>query len=214
MPALLFLFSWFSPSPKIQANQSLKVKIETGNYYQTGTAVLIDPNLVLTAAHVLVMDTRLAVNKEIKVFCYGVQTPATIIKIDYRVDLALLKLDNECNTVPLTSIAKENPEFATAVYNVGCPSEYCGMASKGIVSGYQDGTPDHGDWMLSDTQVFLGSSGSGLFAENGDLVGICSRIRNFTKVIKKQTKKHDLDVVTTAYSVWIPVNEIRHFLGI
>ena len=211
MLMLLLVTSWFNPTPHIQSNQSLK--IEAGET-QSGTAVLIDSWLVLTAAHVLALKNRLAFDKEIKVYCYGVQYSAKIIKIDQRADLALLRLSNECTTVPLSRIAQIDPDFGASVYTVGCPSEYCGLASHGIVSGFQEDTPEHGRWMFSDTQIFLGSSGGGLFLENGDLVGICSRIRNFTKVIKKKNKKEDPDVITQMYSIWIPVNEIRNFLGI
>jgi hypothetical protein len=215
MLAFVFVASWFNtppiPTPKILANQSLKIEVAG---IQSGTAVLIDPYFVLSAAHVLVIKNRLAYDKEIKIYCFGVETSAKIVKIDHKVDLVLIRLENECKTVPLTEIAKDNPVFASTVYTVGCPSEFCGTASHGIISGFQEGDAEHGAWMLSDAQVFLGSSGSGLFTVDGELIGICSRIRNFTKVIQKKTKKEDFDVLTAAYSVWVPVSEIRIFLGI
>ena len=208
--ALFFIVSWFSHLPNIQSNQSLKVEIKK----QTGAAVLIDQELVLTAAHVLVLDEP-DINAQINVYCSGVKYKASVVKTDFKSDLALLKLNNKCETVKLAKIAKENPGYGENIYSVGCPNGLCGLLTKGIVSGYSDPDKQNGSWLWSDIQIFFGQSGSGLFLENGELVGICSRLQNFTEVVKhKGKKKHEADIVTAMYSMWAPVSEIRQFLGI
>lgn len=208
--------SWLNPSFTFQSNQSLKIEAtdSLSDFSQNGSAVLIDPRIVLTAAHVLAFDIRNAVNSEIKVFCGGQQFSATLVKINYKSDLALLSLIGSCDSVVPSTLAKENPQYLEPMVAITCPNAMCGLANSGIVSGFADATMLHGMWMFSDMPIFFGSSGGGAFNMSGELIGICSRIQNFTKQVKHKEKKHEIDLVTDQYSVWIPVSEIRIFLGI
>ena len=154
-----------------------------------GTSVLVDPELVLTAAHVIEPDPGEKV-EDIFVYCSGVKTEAFVVKYSDYYDLALLKLKSRCDTVKVVPFADENPEYAQDVYSVHCPDTLCGIASKGIVSGFSMETKKHSAWMFSDLQVFFGSSGSGLMNYSGQLVGICSRLQNFSKVAKHKDSKN------------------------
>ena len=124
----------------------------------SGSAVVIAPGLVLTAAHVAVNDNLLINGK-----------PTKTLKISKDVDLALVQAQVDCPCVKLG----ESPSIGDSVVAVGWPLGKIEYATPGSVQGWADGM------LWTDTTIAPGNSGGGMFAfQNGEwkLVGITVQV--------------------------------------
>lgn len=201
----LFLFSWFAPEDSLV----IKVNQKTKKYdSHVGSAVLIGPNKVLTAAHLVVIDGKQVKDEKVEIYCDYKRFNVQIEKVNRKQDLALLTLDKNCDLTPL-GLAKENPKYIEKIIAVTNPNEVTGIASEGIVSGFV-AEPD-ANWIVSDIPIFFGSSGGGVFNSSHELIGIMSKLFNFTQ--SGLDKNGEPDIVTLQYSVIVPVSEIRKFLN-
>lgn len=163
-----------------------------------GSAVLIAPDLVLTAAHVLKASM-------VALVCGGQHViPAAVIAIDTERDLAVLALPGPCLGGRVSSLALTDPDLGTDVFAVGCPNQACGRITKGIVSGYEPGIATKGVELITDTKVWFGNSGGGLFDEDGVLVGINSNLQRFSS-----TNNPGYDVL---FAAAVPASAIRQWL--
>ncbi len=139
----------------------------------TGVAIL-EPGLIITAAHVVARATEVAVRDH-----QGRRVPAEILAIDPASDLALLK--TELPLVPII-IAEERPATGAHVCAIANAfgldlSITCGIVSARARSGI--GFNPIEDFIQTDAAVNPGASGGALVDEEGRLVGLLSAI--FTK---------------------------------
>ncbi len=160
-------------------------------------AVLLGPDVVLTAAHCVADDEAIVVR------CGGEDIPAEIIKRDADEDLAALELLYECANAspsPLSDLATSNPEIGADVWAQGYPYGFAAL-SRGIVSAYEPVSLPPYDGQSHKPRIFLktdlgidpGNSGGGMFDARGDLVGLCSMSRG-------------------NFGFFVPVSRIRKFL--
>lgn len=136
-----------------------------------GSGVLINPSLVLTAAHVIHLPI-------VGIRCGSVDIPAALVAENETEDLALLELAQPCTLTP-SPLSKANPAPGTTVRAEGCPSGKCGWVLRGSVVGY-DALPIPSKLprtvLVADVPIWFGSSGGPLFNEKGHLVGIASQL--------------------------------------
>lgn len=124
----------------------------------SGSAVVIAPGLVLTAAHVA-ENSNLLINGK----------PTKTLKISKKVDLALVQAQVDCPCVKLG----ESPILGDAVVAVGWSLGKIEYATPGTVQGWGDGM------LWTDTTIAPGNSGGGVFAfQKGEwkLVGITVQV--------------------------------------
>jgi serine protease Do len=140
-------------------------------------AVLVEPDLVLTAAH-CVDEGMFAVR------CLNNDLPGDVESFDADEDLATVRLITSCSA-PLSRVAKSNPPVGASVRAQGYPYGHFAM-SHGIVSGYEMvGMPPYDgqeheprSFLKTDTAIDPGNSGGGMYNTRGELVGICSMSRS------------------------------------
>jgi S1-C subfamily serine protease len=202
---LTFLLSTFSPAPK----QNIAI---TDEGQPVCGAVMLTNNLVLTAAHCVRSDGG-AFSPYVDVRCGGVDSPAKVIKASMDEDLAVLRFVLPCTEGGLTAISYSNPPLGAQVHAYGYPGGSPRL-SRGIVSAYEtseladdspSGPPNSSSpnqsrrfakhpVLISDTKIYFGNSGGGLFNANGELVGIASQLDS------------------AGYGYWIPASSIHAFL--
>lgn len=164
--------------------------------YGEGSAIAINNNKnklkILTAHHVCEEQMWEALslifeNKEgeldyprfkIKAHFYGKEYNATILRSDERNDLCLLEIESEfAYKIKKIKIADEKPKLGETVYSLSAPlgiaSHYTRLQFHGLWSGCDDnltGLP----FCYFTIPAAPGSSGSGVFNKNGELVSIIS----------------------------------------
>lgn len=95
---------------------------------------------------------------------------ARVVKIDTGRDLALLSVDKPTKNSVL--LANRKLETGETIFTIGAPGHLQGTVTKGIVSNTGIETKATPGTILYDVTVLPGSSGGGVFNENGDLAGI------------------------------------------
>lgn len=115
----------------------------------SGSGVILETGLVLTNAHL--------VGDEV----YVGDSVAKVLKVDYDIDLALLKVE----TKPFKKLKFGKVKQGQAVHYVGNPGRHYNVVSKGYVVLLKEG------YVLTNTLPIPGMSGGGLY-RNGKLVGL------------------------------------------
>ncbi|MBL8816299.1 MAG: trypsin-like peptidase domain-containing protein [Planctomyces sp.] len=137
----------------------------------TGTGFVVSPNGYLaTCAHVVEGAKRIEVVLGEKTYS------ATVVSLDARADVALLRIEADGLTVP-PWMNSDQVQLAESVRAIGFPlSDVLGTDVKittGTVAGIvQD--PDHGRRIQVDAAINPGNSGGPLVNEAGQIVGIAS----------------------------------------
>ncbi len=144
-------------------------QIATGPVLSSGTAFLIDGNgYLVTSAHVLKGSAAVVVNNE------GQEFTASIVNIDLKKDLAILRIQDE-HYKPLIipySIKRNSLELGEDLFTLGYPRDEIvyNMGYLSAESGF------HGD--TSSCQISLsvnpGNSGGPVFNKNGEVVAVIS----------------------------------------
>ena len=130
----------------------------------SGSAVVLAPGLMITAAHVV--D-----HPSFKFYING--KPVEVLKLDRDRDLALLKVDVGCPCAPLAS---DSPYMDEEVVAIGYPLGYPQTLTEGRWQYFlQDGE------VVSTTSIAFGNSGGGLFHFNWlsfkwELVGVTNQV--------------------------------------
>jgi S1-C subfamily serine protease len=141
--------------------------------YCAGTWVASDR--ILTASHCIIdEDTDLAADS-VHVRDYdGVVFEGKVIKVDRRVDLALLQAPHAHAWAPVASVWHKGEELTIIGHPAG--QEWAWM--RGWISAYRKhkSPESDGDMLMLQIQapVWYGNSGGGAFDVTGALVGVCS----------------------------------------
>lgn len=133
----------------------------------SGNLVTIDGEIyIVTAAHV-VEDSIFANAVEKN----GNALPIEIVKVDKEKDVALLKpLQPLQVSKPAKIKIKDDNLIGKPVVHCGHPASYTFNVSRGIISGYHQG------YYLVSSMTLPGASGSIVFGEKGDMIGIVSAV--------------------------------------
>lgn len=138
-----------------------------GNWF--GSGVVIEDNLVVTAAHVardaasivIVTDTSARYNVD-------------VVYISERYDVAILRVITSAK-LPHSHLGNsDNLKLGEQVFAIGSPLLYFNSVTVGVVSGLGRGIEFFGENFLvqTDTAIAPGSSGGPLFNMNGEVIGI------------------------------------------
>jgi len=107
----------------------------------------------------------------------GESYPATVIGIDKNADIAVLKIDINKNLTPINFANSDELKIGDKVLAIGNPYDVGISVSSGIVSatGRDYGNP-YLELIQTDAAINPGNSGGALINENGNLIGINSKI--------------------------------------
>ncbi|GCE21802.1 S1C family serine protease [Dictyobacter kobayashii] len=141
-----------------------------GRTRQPGSGVVISPELVITASHILERENDIQIQSHEQTLF-----PATLIGRDKTTDLALLRVPNL--KLPAAVAATEPARVGQLVLALGRPSEDGAMASSGIVSAL-GGPVRTGQgtvlerYIRTDATPYPGFSGGPLLDTQGQVLGI------------------------------------------
>ncbi len=147
------------------------VRVETPNGHGSGTVVGAD-GLILTAHHVVNADGPV-----VCVLSDGRRLAASCVLVDTLLDVALLKVEAadlsfaKCSNRPSGSWVMASG-FPFSSFSDGLPTVSMGrlLETEGRIVADGGRTFDH--LQVMDAPIFRGSSGSGLFDESGQLIGV------------------------------------------
>lgn len=165
-------------------------QLVSGNNYYCG-AVVIDKNRVLTAHHCILNGDGVLIYN-------GREIPFKVIKSgDYMKspDLALLKAKVTDACLRYGDLPKPKEK----VYVYSTPLNLKNLYTSGIVSGVKvlarDWMQEYGYFTIHTAYIGPGSSGSGVFNEKGQLIGINARVGD-------------------KFSLAVPIDQIKEFYAI
>jgi len=144
-----------------------------------GAGFFIGPNLIVTNAHVVDGANTLLVKGSTSDMLFD----ATVIKKNYTTDIALVEINNweeytDVNRLEtLTFVTNKNLLLGDTVWSIGHPWGLYWSISEGIVS-YPARRIDASMIYYIQTDAFIhqGNSGGPLLNDNGDVIGIVSKI--------------------------------------
>lgn len=140
----------------------------------TGTAFLVSPTLMATAAHVIENASSLQVELD------NVVLPADVYGVDLSHDLALLELGEQVDG-HVFAFAPQDPDPGTRIAAIGFPLGEPKTLTEGTVSGLDrhiDTRSGSYDGLLqTDTAINPGNSGGPLLDITGQVVGVADAIR-------------------------------------
>ena len=161
-PTPAVLFQQLSPSV-----WTVRTQDAAGRALAQGSAVVVGPGRLVTNCHVLRHAKTLSVARE------NVSYGATLEYPDTERDLCQLKVANF--TAPPVALASPGAQQTGArVYAIGSPRGLENTISDGLLSGIRRGASGEIEALQISVPVSSGSSGGGLFDEQGRLIGITS----------------------------------------
>jgi serine protease Do len=141
----------------------------------TGSGVLISPNQVLTAAHVVQ-----AANRVVVAFPSGEEYAATVAGSSETHDVALLRLDRPSRVTPATLGNSDEARIGEGVMVVGAPLGESHTLTVGHLSARRIRSGLLGtssvEFLQTDASINPGNSGGPMFNLRGEVIGIVSHI--------------------------------------
>jgi S1-C subfamily serine protease len=141
-----------------------------------GAGVIVDPSgIALTSARAVQRDPRFEI-----VLIDGTPLKATVLGLDRRTDVAVLKLDNGGAAFPHLPFGdSERAVAGDWVIAVGAPSGLEGTVTAGIITATpssRSGSPLSG-FLQTDAAMSRGNAGGPLVNLNGEVVGLNTLLR-------------------------------------
>lgn len=154
---------------------SYDIKEKKLNNVSQGSAVAVTSNILITNCHVLSEHENLAIKMANK------YKHATLIGGDKEIDLCLIFVP-AVSLNPVVINAADKLKIGEQIFTVGSPEGQENTLSQGIISGIKN---IDGHLLINiDANIDHGSSGGGLFDDQGNLIGITSlKINNLAYAI-------------------------------
>lgn len=154
----------------VRSESSSEISIERGMAVSIGSGT--DRCYLLTNAHVVAGAESISINARSEQGKPGPQIKANIQWIAEDIDAALVNYSHE-GGCPHAHIREELPKLGENIHAYGQPSPGKGIVSTGSVAGWWN-IEQFGEVIVSDLFALPGHSGSGVFSEEGHLVGVLS----------------------------------------
>lgn len=168
----------YNPANLVSAN----VVISTGKSGGSGSIIKVGDKTtyILTAAHVVSykklerdekgkLKKKLVEARLITVIHKQGKSEALIVKINYKLDIALIKVFRKIDITPV-KIAQEEPGLGETVWSISNPGNMKDIVNKGIFSGID------ADQSIVSIAGFFGSSGGMVLNEEGEQIGVISTV--------------------------------------
>lgn len=175
----------------------------------TGAVVLSADGLVLTNYHVIKPESDREIYNYFAMTSTGRVCPVVeVLAASKEDDLALVRVD-ATDLVPVT-IADESPLPMDDLFVISHPHGRFYNISTGVMSRYVERASQSGDrekWMQITASFSQGSSGSGVFNGDGELIGLVSRKEEIAAKAPSGTAK----LLTVLYNA-VPLDAIKAML--
>ena len=160
---------------KIQKMKRTVVRVEVDTGHGSGVVVSED-GLIITNKHVIKGSKNIRV-----IIQEDIYNNVRVVYIAPDLDIAFLKVEpiRDLNYARIKSYDKYT--HGDEVYTIGNPLGFNKFVSKGIISKFII-KPNYSVHILTDATILEGSSGGGLFSEDGRLIGV-------TTATYRQTRK-------------------------
>jgi S1-C subfamily serine protease len=151
-------------SEKDSEENNLTYPISNDSSCWSGTGVIV--KITDTETYILTNNHVAAKNMDNpSLYVENKSIPAKVVKYHSYVDAAVIKIQGKLkNKTPIPGIATAN--IQDPVYVVGNPLGVKNVYSEGLIAGYE------GISILIQMPLIYGSSGSGVYDKNGNLVGL------------------------------------------
>lgn len=136
-----------------------------GRALGSGSAVVVSPGRLITNCHVLRNAASVTLRRERE------ELPARLDYPDPERDLCQLRTDNLPTSVPAT-VATTIPQVGQKAYAIGAPRGLEQSLSDGLISALRRNAAGELEYIQVTAPISPGSSGGGLFDEQGRLIGI------------------------------------------
>ena len=168
------------------ADRLREMTVEISGPAGGGAGVLWAPDLIVTNAHVA-RASRVRVG-----FADDRQVEASLIAVDRRADLALLRVP-PVEVAPAASTDSDALRVGSLVIAVGHPLGLRRTLTAGVVHGFPP-SRSGGRWIQADLRLAPGNSGGPLADTTGRVAGINTMIAG-------------------GLALAIPINDVRHFVA-
>jgi S1-C subfamily serine protease len=133
-----------------------------------GSSVAITPSTLVTNCHVLHAGSHFIIESG------GKQYPANVLRGSKYRDICLLKVKG-LTLNPVSIRLSETVPVGEPVYALGNPKGSIKSITTGIISNKMP--VEGGIWLQTDATISFGSSGGGLFDDQGKLIGITTALK-------------------------------------
>lgn len=135
----------------------------SGNYF-----IYNRKKFILTAAHIVDGAEHVQVQEK-----FGIgSSKCRVVYTDERYDLAVLALEEDLKTIkPISYVDNNRMSRGEKVFFTGYPSQLEDITSIGMVAG------EYAGYYVLQSMAWLGSSGSVVFNQKGQVVGVVSAIK-------------------------------------
>ena len=209
----------------VQSSLIIGVTFDCGRcdkvHVNTAGAVLVGPGgLALTNYHVVEQqgDTKSIVAVAHNGKSYSIKEILSSSKED---DVALIRLAGDTSELAYCSIANANAKLMSEVHVISHPHRRYFVLTQGQISRYaRESSRQRPDavWMEITAEFGGGSSGSGVFNSNGEVVGLVSRIVPLIRrssvaaepATPKEIRRRRSDLTEVILRRCVPVEAIRN----
>lgn len=175
----------FNPKKLFKANVVIFSTSDRGTAKGSGSIIRVDKDFtyVLTAAHVISESVVEVNNKGVLEYVnkesvdiiikygknYKKKIRAQVQKVDYSIDVAVLKIFKNIDVTPI-KIAQVEPEMGDVVWSLSNPGSFEGVINKGVFSSVKE------DYSYVALAGFFGSSGGMTLNNKGEQIGVISTV--------------------------------------